>query len=60
VEQGVEAVQRLALRLIQPHALSGKAADKEVGDSAEVSVGFVVGEIGSQVSVQGQQVEARL
>ena len=52
MEQGIEAVQRLALRLIQPHTLPGKTADKEVGDSAEVPVGVVVGQSGSQVAVQ--------
>jgi hypothetical protein len=40
--------------------VSGKTAHKEVGDSAEVTVGFIVGEVGSQVAMQGQQVKTCL
>jgi hypothetical protein len=53
VEQGIEAVQIFAVGSIEPHTLPGKTADKEVGDSAEVSVGVVVGQRGSQMAVQG-------
>ena len=52
VEQGIEAIQIFAVGSIEPHTLPGKTADKEVGYSAEVPIGVVVGQCGSQVAVQ--------